>query len=117
VAGGTANTVRLMDVGAKAEAGTLAMPEEPEKQRREKFVLSVAYSPGGWGRGQCGLGQVGGWAVVQEVVAESGFRPRWETGGVSRLENGMGLEGCAELGPQPKWGGARWGEQVGLWGG
>ena len=26
------------------------MPEPTERQRREKFVLSVAYSPGGWGR-------------------------------------------------------------------
>lgn len=47
VAGGTANAVRLLDVGAKGEAATLGMPEAADKQRREKFVLSVAYSPDG----------------------------------------------------------------------
>ncbi|KAL4419861.1 hypothetical protein ABPG75_006959 [Micractinium tetrahymenae] len=47
VAGGTANGVRLLDVGAKAEAATLDMPQAADKQRREKFVLSVAYSPDG----------------------------------------------------------------------
>ncbi len=55
VAGGTANAVRLLDVGAKAEAATLGMPEAADKQRREKFVLSVAYSPGGCDEGPGGL--------------------------------------------------------------
>lgn len=55
MAGGTANAVRLLDVGAKAEAATLGMPEAADKQRREKFVLSVAYSPGGCDEGPGGL--------------------------------------------------------------
>ncbi|PRW33530.1 WD repeat-containing 61 [Chlorella sorokiniana] len=47
VAGGSSNSVRILDVNAKAEAVKLDMPEAPDKQRREKFVLSVAYSPDG----------------------------------------------------------------------
>lgn len=47
VAGGTANAVRLLDIEGKAEAAVLSMPEPAERQRREKFVLSVAYSPDG----------------------------------------------------------------------
>ncbi|PSC74984.1 WD repeat-containing 61 [Micractinium conductrix] len=47
VAGGSANCVRLLDVTAQGEAAVLAMPEPTERQRREKFVLSVAYSPDG----------------------------------------------------------------------
>lgn len=46
VAGGSGDSLRLLDVGAKEQTATLAMPQSAEKQRREKFVLSVAYSPG-----------------------------------------------------------------------
>lgn len=47
VAGGSSNSVRLLDVHGKAQAASLAMPEGRDKQRRERFVLSVAYSPDG----------------------------------------------------------------------
>lgn len=47
VAGGSSNTVRIIDVAASKELTTLAMPAGDEKQRKERFVLSVAYSPDG----------------------------------------------------------------------
>ncbi|KAL4857036.1 WD repeat-containing protein VIP3 [Chlorella vulgaris] len=47
VAGGSSNGVRLLDVNAKEQAATLAMPDVTDKQRKERFVLSVAYSPDG----------------------------------------------------------------------
>ncbi|EFN53663.1 hypothetical protein CHLNCDRAFT_36331 [Chlorella variabilis] len=47
VAGGSSNSVRVLDVAAKEQAAQLAMPESADKQRKEKFVLSVAYSPDG----------------------------------------------------------------------
>ncbi|GAB4815773.1 hypothetical protein N2152v2_002819 [Parachlorella kessleri] len=48
VAGGSANVVRLVEVGEEPkELTTLPMPSGDEKQRKERFVLSVAYSPDG----------------------------------------------------------------------
>lgn len=46
MAGGSSNGVRLLDVNAKEQAAMLAMPDVTDKQRKERFVLSVAYSPG-----------------------------------------------------------------------
>lgn len=54
VAGGSSNSVRVLDVAAKEQAAQLAMPESADKQRKEKFVLSVAYSPGVCGGGSRG---------------------------------------------------------------
>ena len=41
------NLQLLPTANAFLQAAKLDMPEAADKQRREKFVLSVAYSPGG----------------------------------------------------------------------
>jgi WD repeat-containing protein 61 len=46
-AGGSSNTITLYNATDDAAKGTLPMPTGEEKFKKEKFVLSVAYSPDG----------------------------------------------------------------------
>ena len=49
VAGGSSNRVKIWDVAqaVQKEVATIEMPVPEEKQRKERFTLSVAYSPDG----------------------------------------------------------------------